>query len=104
VRLLDQLDDALHPGARARIGVLERWGSELGRNLARLRTAHAVGHREQRRCNDEGVLVAAPLVAGVRLPPDCADAHSSNLSSVSPTRTMSPCTSLRGRSIRTPFT
>ncbi len=104
VRLLDQRDDALLAADRAGVGVLERRRSEPRRDLARLGAAHAVGDREERRGDDERVLVAPPLVAGVRLAADGADAHSSNLSSVSPTRTTSPRSSLRGRSIRAPFT
>src|SRR5207245_5966085 len=104
VRLLDQ---RRHPlGARERAGIrfLERCRGELRCDLARLRTPHAVRHREERRRDHIGILVPTPLAAGVARSGVRADSHASNLSSVAPTRTTSPCTSLRGRSMRTPFT
>ena len=57
----------LAAAARARARSRERGGRERRGDLARLGAAHAVGDREQRRVADEGVLVAAPLAAGVGL-------------------------------------
>ena len=53
---------------RARIGLLERRGGQLGRDLSRLRAAHAVRDGEERRRHDVGVLVPAALLAGVARP------------------------------------
>ena len=49
VRLLDQLDDAVARRRRSRPLSLERAGGERRGDLARLRAAHAVGDREERR-------------------------------------------------------
>ncbi len=105
VRLLDERRDPRGAGEPAGIGVLERGGRELRRDLAALRAAHAVGDGEERRRDDVRVLVPAPLPAGVRPARVRADLrHSSNLRSVSPTRTTSPGASLRASEMRTPFT
>ena len=53
------------PDARAGIGLLERRGRELRRDLAGLRAAHAVGDREERRRDDVRVLVPPALLARV---------------------------------------
>src|SRR5581483_6931373 len=105
VCLLDERCDALGPGEAARIGVLERRGSELRRHLARLRAAHAVRDREERRSENVRVLVTAPATARVRAAGIGADdRHASNLRSVSPTRTTSPGARRRAPSMRMPFT
>ena len=50
---------------------------EPGRDLAGLRAAHPVGHREERRVEDEGVLVPAPHAA--RIGAACAARRASSL-------------------------
>ena len=61
---LDDLDEAL---ARVAVGqaALERPHGHLRRDLARLRAAHPVRHDEQRRADEEVVLVALALAAEV---------------------------------------
>ena len=105
VRLLDQRRHLLRRRTRARIGLLERRGGELRGDLARLRAAHAVGDGEERRRDDVRVLVPAPLLARV------ARARVRRRRSLPRTSARSRrrarrrrSTSLRGRSMRTPFT
>ncbi len=96
VRLLDDGDEpflGLEP-----VGVVEL--SEGGRrqarrDLARLGAAHPVGDREERRVDDEGVLVPPPFPARIGEPCAVGDLHRSNLSSVSPIWTRSPRCSWR---------
>ena len=66
VRLADQLDDARLAARRSfAVDARPQPAASRGRDLAGPRAAHAVGDREQRRRADEGVLVPAPLAAGV---------------------------------------
>src|SRR5204863_4482329 len=104
VRLLDQLVDARLVALAAGRPLAERRRGEPGGDLARLRAAHPVRDREERRLDDVRVLVLPPPTAGVGRARVAADVHPSNLSSVSPTRTTSPGSSRRGRVSFVPFT
>jgi len=64
VGLLDQPGDILFPG-RFPFRMLNGGRREVRSDLAGLRTAHAVGDREQRRVADVRVLVPPPPPAGV---------------------------------------
>jgi hypothetical protein len=104
VRLLDQRDDeALARGVVVRL-LAKRLDGEAGRDLAGVCAAHSVRDGEERRRDDERVLVVPALPPGVRHPGVAAEIHASNWKSVCPTRTMSPRASLRGRSSWIPFT
>src|SRR6266508_689380 len=103
VRRLDQRDDAFL-AASAGLARLHRCRGQSGCDLTGARPAHAVRHREQRRLDNVGVLVMAPLAPRMRRTGVARDSHCSNLRSVSPIRTTSPGVSLRGRSIRVPLT
>src|SRR5207253_8625340 len=78
VGLLDQLDDEFL-AVRDRLAVQQRagegGGGERRGDLAGLGTAHPVGDREERRLADERVLVAAALLARVRVAVAPAEAH-----------------------------
>ena len=66
VRRLDELGEALlHRAAVLGHAAAERLDRDPRRDLARLRAAHAVGDREQRRARVHGVLVRPALAAGV---------------------------------------
>ena len=103
VRLLDQLVDALLASAAGLLRVLQRGCGQAGCELAGLGAAHAVGHREERRLDDEGVLVVPALAPRVCQHRDVDRLHVSYRNSVSPTRTTSPAVSRFGRVSRIPF-
>src|SRR5256885_10822817 len=74
VRLLDQLGDALLAvPVIALATLLQRRRGERRGDLARLRAAHPVGDREQRRGADVRVLVAPPPPPGGGLPHPLTD-------------------------------
>src|SRR6266516_6757642 len=91
VCLLDQSVDPLPAvaSAVARI-VAERCRSEARGDLAGLRAADSVGHGEERRLADVGVLVEPAPAPGIRGGRASPESQSSYLNSVSPIRTMSP--------------
>ena len=68
VRALDDVAQAVGGRTFGQPG-RERLDGHLGRDLAGLRAAHAVGDDEQRRAHEEVVLVALALAAEVRLLP-----------------------------------
>src|SRR6266516_7943849 len=103
VRLLNEVIDAVLTACGG-AALLQRGRGETRCNLSRLGAAHAVGDGKERRLADVGVLVPAPLATGIRDHPYMSETrHCSYLRSVSPTRTMSPRASRRGRSSRVPL-
>ena len=70
--------------------LLERGRREPRGDLARLRAAHAVRDREERRLADEGVLVVRPPPPGVGERARATGSHASTCRSVWPMRTTSP--------------
>jgi len=98
-RLLHTL---LAPDGRVRL--VERTGRERRGDLAGACAAHPVRDREERRAQDERVLVLTALPSRVGRRRGLAELHGSNLRSVSPTRTTSPAASRRSRVTRMPFT
>src|SRR6185503_13629355 len=104
VGLLNQVVDPLLAARQLAGLVAQRRGCQARGELARLGAAHAVGDSEQRRLADVGVLVVPPPPAGVRDAGRLAEpGHASYLSSVSPTRTMSPGVSRLARESLIPF-
>src|SRR6185503_8213153 len=81
---------------------LERGRREPRGDLAGLGASHPVSDREQGRLDDVGILVVPARAPRIGDGGDAAD-HVSYLRSVSPTRTMSPSESRRGRSSRAPL-
>ena len=74
-----------------RRAVLQRGRSDAGRDLARPRAAHAVRDREERRLEDERVLVAHPASRPVSVTRRrAADPHACTCSSVAPILITSP--------------
>ena len=110
VRLLgDLLQLPLRGGVVVARAALEGAGGDPGGDLAGLRAAHAVGHGEQRRPGEVGVLVGVPLAPGVGLVcllGDVQHQDTSKRNSVSPIRitspgvsSASPCSSRELRSV-----
>src|SRR5204863_5998706 len=83
--------------------LLQRGRRQARGQLACLGSADPVRDREQRRLTDVRVLVVAPPPARVGRCGAPLDSHASYLSSVSPTRTMSPGVSRFGCFSRIPF-
>src|SRR5207302_1791299 len=77
VRLLDQVEDPILPAAADR-ALAEGRSCEARRDLTRLRAAHAVRNREERRLANVRVLIAPSLAPGVGDDGDAAD-HASYL-------------------------
>ena len=103
VRRLDELRDGVLT-VDAALALGQRGRGEVGRELSRLRAAHAVRHGEQRWVADCSVFVAQPPPAGVGARRDATDPHDSTRSWVSPIRIRSPVWRSRGLVTWAPFT